>query len=210
MAAYDSSSTRNSARARRGRLGMTLMELVAVVTIIGVVAAMAATRFGTNAVADVDAQGFARRLALDCLQARRRAISTGLNHLLRFTIVGASATQYVLYSNSGSGTLTQMDDVRPVPTNVTVTTGGTTDMEFTFTGGTVGRLHDLDHQRRSHQDRHRADGHRQGVRPIARWHRPRNRHHGRNPLDSCIMGDAHCVDRASGKLTLRRIGLCAC
>lgn len=136
MALYNSSPTRNSTRTRRDRLGMTLMELVAVVTIIGVVAAMAATRFGTNAVADVDAQGFARRLALDCLQARRRAINTGLNHLLRFTIVSGKATQYVLYSKSGS-TLTQMDDVRAVPTNVTVTTGGTTDMEFTFTGGTI-------------------------------------------------------------------------
>src|SRR5712675_1828726 len=136
MALYNPSPTRNSTRTRRGRLGMTLMELVAVVTIIGIVAAMAATRFGTNAVADVDAQGFARRLDLDCLQARRRAINTGLNHLLRFTIVGGKATQYVLYSKSGA-TLTQMDDVRAVPTNVTVTTGGTTDMEFTFTGGTI-------------------------------------------------------------------------
>jgi prepilin-type N-terminal cleavage/methylation domain-containing protein len=136
MAAHDPSSTRILAPARRRRLGMTLMELVAVVTILGVVAAMAASRFGTNAVADVDAQGFSRRLALDCLQARRRAISTGLNHLLRFTIVGNKATQYVLYSNSGA-TLTQMDDVHTVPTNVTVSTGGTTDMEFTFTGGTV-------------------------------------------------------------------------
>jgi prepilin-type N-terminal cleavage/methylation domain-containing protein len=136
MAPYDPSPTRNSKRTRRGRLGMTLMELVAVVTILGIVAAMAASRFGTNAVADVDAQGFARRLALDCLQARRRAISTGLNHLLRFTIVSSKATQYVLYSKSGA-TLTQMDDVHTVPTNVTVTTGCTTDMEFTFTGATV-------------------------------------------------------------------------
>jgi type II secretory pathway pseudopilin PulG len=115
---------------------MTLMEIVAVVMIIGIMAAMAATRFGTNAVADVDASGFARRVALDCLQARRRAISTGNNHLLRFTIVGGKATQYVLCSKSGA-TLTQMDDVRTVPANVTVTTAGTTDMEFAFTGSAL-------------------------------------------------------------------------
>jgi prepilin-type N-terminal cleavage/methylation domain-containing protein len=121
---------------RQQRRGMTLFEIVAVVMIIGMLGAMAATRFGTNAVADVDAQGFARRIALDCFQARRRAISTGNNHLLRFTIVGGQATQYVLYSKSGA-TLTQVDDVHMVPTNVTVTTGGTTDMEFTFTGATV-------------------------------------------------------------------------
>jgi type II secretory pathway pseudopilin PulG len=120
----------------RTRHAMTLFEIVAVVMIIGMLGAMAATRFGTNAMADVGASGFARRLALDCFQARRRAISTGNNHLLRFTITGGKATQYVLYSKVGA-TVTQMDDVRTVPTNVTVTTAGTTDMEFTFTGATV-------------------------------------------------------------------------
>ncbi|HEY4234414.1 MAG TPA: type II secretion system protein [Lacipirellulaceae bacterium] len=118
------------------RLAMTLFEIVAVVMIIGIMAAMAATRFGTNAVADVNATGFARRLALDCLQARRRSISTGNDYLLRFTITGGKATQYVLYSKVGA-TVTQMDDVHTVPTNVTVTTAGTTDMEFTFTGATL-------------------------------------------------------------------------
>jgi type II secretory pathway pseudopilin PulG len=125
--------TASSANTRRA---MTLFEIVAVVMIIGMLGAMAATRFGTNAVADVGAQGFARRLALDCLQARRRAISTGNNHLLRFTIVSGKATQYVLFSKVGV-TLTQMDDLHTVPTDVTVTTAGTTDMEFTFTGAAV-------------------------------------------------------------------------
>jgi type II secretory pathway pseudopilin PulG len=115
---------------------MTLFEIVAVVMIIGMLGTMAATRFGANAVADVGASGLARRLALDCFQARRRAISTGNNHLLRFTIASGKATQYVLYSKVGA-TLTQMDDVHTVPTNVTVTTAGTTDMEFTFTGATI-------------------------------------------------------------------------
>jgi len=115
---------------------MTLFEIIAVVMIIGVMAAMAATRFGTNAVADVGASGFARRVALDCLQARRRAISTGNNHLLRFTVTAGKATQYVLCSKVGA-TVTQVDDVHTVPTNVTVTTGGITDMEFTFTGAAV-------------------------------------------------------------------------
>jgi prepilin-type N-terminal cleavage/methylation domain-containing protein len=127
---------RNSSVARI-RHGMTLFEIVAVVMIIGMLGAMAATRFGTNAVADVGASGFARRIALDCLQARRRAISTGLNHLLRFTLVSGNATQYVLYSKASGGALTQVDDVHTVPTNVTVTTAGTTDMEFTFTGAAI-------------------------------------------------------------------------
>ena len=78
-------------------------------------------------------QGFARRVALDCSQARRRAISTGNNHLLRFTLVSGNATQYGVYRNVG-GVATLVDDVHSVPTNVTVKTGGVTDVEFQFTG----------------------------------------------------------------------------
>jgi type II secretory pathway pseudopilin PulG len=136
MPFHDPHSARSLARPTLRRSAMTLFEIVAVVMIIGIMAAMTATRFGTNAVADVDASGFARRLALDCLQARRRAISTGNNHLLRFTITSGKATQYILYSKVGA-TVTQMDDLHAVPANVTVTTAGTTDMEFTFTGATI-------------------------------------------------------------------------
>jgi Tfp pilus assembly protein FimT len=116
---------------------MTLLELAVVVAIVGMLGVMAATRYGGNAIADVGAQGFARRLALDCAQARRRAISTGDNHLLRFNFSGGSATQYVLYRRQG-GSTTLVDEVRPVPKDVTVTTAGTTDMEFTFTGEALG------------------------------------------------------------------------
>ena len=112
---------------------MTLLELAVVVAIVGMLGVMAATRYGTNAMADVGAQGFARRLALDASQARRRAISTGDNHLLRFSFSGSNATQYGLYRRTG-GSTTLVDDVHPVPSNVTVTTAGTTDMEFIYTG----------------------------------------------------------------------------
>jgi len=112
---------------------MTLLELTAVVLIIGLVGTMAASRYGGSAVADVGAQGFARRLALDCLQTRRRAISKGDNHLLRFTIASGQATQYALYQRQG-GSVILVDEVRPVPSDITVTTGGTVDLEYTFTG----------------------------------------------------------------------------
>ena len=102
------------ARRARARRAMTLLELIMVVLIIGMLGTMAATRYGINAMSDVGAQGFARRLSLDCLQARRRAISTGDNHLLRFTIVGGKATQYVLCRRSGSN-VSQVDDVHTVP-----------------------------------------------------------------------------------------------
>jgi hypothetical protein len=112
------------------------MELVTVVLIIGLLGTMAVTRYGSSLIGDVSADGFARRLSLDCLQARRRAISTGVNHLLRFTLDGGDATQYVLYRREGAGVV-QEDDVRLVPSDVTVATGGTVDMEFTFTGETL-------------------------------------------------------------------------
>jgi len=112
---------------------MTLLELIAVVFIVGIVSLMAATRYSNTTVADIGAQGFARRVALDCAQARRRAIATGDNHLLRFTLSGGNATQYAVYRKI-SGTPTLVDDVHAVPANVTVTTGGVTDVEFQFTG----------------------------------------------------------------------------
>jgi len=112
---------------------MTLLELTAVVLIIGLLGAMAAARFGGSVIADVGAQGFARRLAIDCQQARRRAISTGDNHFLRFTFSGGNATGYALYRDQ-SGSDVRVDDIHAVPDDVTVTTAGATDVEFTFTG----------------------------------------------------------------------------
>jgi type II secretory pathway pseudopilin PulG len=112
---------------------MSLLELTAVVLIIGLVGAVVVTSYGGSAVADAGAQGFARRLALDCLQARRRAISTGDNHLLRFTLAGGEATQYALYRRQGAA-LELVDSLRPVPDDVTVGTAGAVDVEFAFTG----------------------------------------------------------------------------
>jgi Tfp pilus assembly protein FimT len=126
----------NMARRASTRGAMTLFELIAVVFIIGIVSLMAVTRYSTTTLADIGATGFARRLSLDCAQARRRAIATGENHLLRFTFVGGNATQYGLYRRSGAST-TLVDDIHAVPANVTVTTGGVTDIEFQFTGEAI-------------------------------------------------------------------------
>jgi prepilin-type N-terminal cleavage/methylation domain-containing protein len=126
----------NMARRASARRAMTLFELIAVVFIIGIVSLMAVTRYSTTTLADIGATGFARRLSLDCAQARRRAIATGDNHLLRFTLSGGNATQYGLYQRSGAST-TLVDDIHTVPANVTVTTGGITDVEFQFTGEAI-------------------------------------------------------------------------
>ena len=112
---------------------MTLLELTAVTIIIGLLGVMAATRYGSAAIADVDGHGFARRIALDCGHARRLAIASANNHLLRFTVVGGEATQYAIYRRQGANT-TLVDQVHAVPADVTVTTGGATDIEFTYVG----------------------------------------------------------------------------
>jgi prepilin-type N-terminal cleavage/methylation domain-containing protein len=121
------------ARRAQVRRAMTLLELSAVVAIIGLLSVMAATRYGDSTLADVGAQGFARRLSLDLLQARQRAIASGNNHFIRFTIAGGKVTQYALYQRQGV-TTTQVDEVHAVPPDVNVTTGGTADAEFTYTG----------------------------------------------------------------------------
>jgi Tfp pilus assembly protein FimT len=115
---------------------MTLVELAVVVFIIGLLGVMAVTRYGASTIADVDAQGFAQRIALDCAQARRRAIATGDNHLLRFTLSAGEATQYALHRRQGAST-NQVDALHPLPADVTVTTGGVTDVEFNFTGEAI-------------------------------------------------------------------------
>jgi hypothetical protein len=81
----------------------------------------------------VQADAFARRLALDCLQARRGAIATGDNHLLRFTSAGGQITQYAIYRRQG-GSTSLVDQPRMVPADLAVTSGGATDLEFNFTG----------------------------------------------------------------------------
>jgi type II secretory pathway pseudopilin PulG len=121
------------ARRASARRAMTLFEIIAVTFIIGIVSLMAVTRYSNTTIADIGAQGFARRVALDCSQARRRSIATGDNCLLRFTLSGGNATQYAVYRKIG-GIPTLVDDVHTVPANVTVTTGGVTDVEFQFTG----------------------------------------------------------------------------
>ncbi len=120
------------ARRAAARRAMSLLELAAVALIVGLLGVMAAIRYGTSTIADVDAQGFAQRLALDSSQARRRAIATGDNHLVRFTASGGQASEYAIYRRQGAST-NQVDSVYAVPDDATVTTSAT-DVEFTFTG----------------------------------------------------------------------------
>ena len=114
------------------RRGVTFLELLVVVTLMGIFVAIAAARYGKTAIGNVGANTDARRLALDMLHAKRRAISTGDNHFLRFTMSGSSADGYTLY-RSGSGGDVAVDSYHAFPTNLAVTTTHS-EPEFSFEG----------------------------------------------------------------------------
>ncbi len=121
------------ARRASARRAMTLFELIAVVSIVGIISLMAVTRFSATTLADIGATGFARRLSLDCCAGPPPRDRHGRQSSASLHALGGNATQYGLYRRSGAST-TLVDDVHAVPANVTVTTGGVTDVEFQFTG----------------------------------------------------------------------------
>ena len=120
------------ARRRDANRAMSFLEVITVVTILGILGAMAFMKFGHDTIADIGAQSLARQIALDCLQARSRAISTGENHYLLFTLSGPNATQYAVYRDP-VGTDVRVDDIHAVPSGVTVTPSAS-QVTFQFTG----------------------------------------------------------------------------
>jgi type II secretory pathway pseudopilin PulG len=108
------------------------MELIAALAIIGLLAVAGITRFGASTVDNLGAEGFARKLALDLMQARRRTIATGDNHYLLLTVASGKVASYTMYRRASGGD-TVVDQTRTVPANVNVTTSGTT-LEFDFDG----------------------------------------------------------------------------
>ena len=71
-------------------------------------------------------------MALDFLQAQRRAISTGDDHYLKFISAGGEIDGYQLYQDLVSGDVT-IDSYRTFPDQLTVTVSHT-QMDFTFEG----------------------------------------------------------------------------
>lgn len=134
-----SSTPRNVAQAaadarfalRRCR-GFTLLELVATLAIISLLVTAGMASFGAGTIQNVSAEGFARKLALDLLQARRRTLATGDNHYLQLTVVAAKVSEYTLFRRAAGGDVA-VDQPRSVPSGVTVTASHTT-LEFDFDG----------------------------------------------------------------------------
>jgi hypothetical protein len=109
--------------------------MIAVVLLLGVVAAVLVARSGQDTVRNLAAQGAARLLELDLMQAQRRAISTGDNHYLQFTSSGPTVTGYQLYRRAAGGDVT-VDDQRQVAAGVTVAISHST-MEYAFSGAAL-------------------------------------------------------------------------
>jgi type II secretory pathway pseudopilin PulG len=118
------------------RQAVTLLEMLAIVAIVSVIGVTAMVRLGPSLLATFGSEADARRLALDLLQAQRRAITTGDNHFLQFTMNGSNATGYTLMRRSGA-TTTAVDDPHTFPSQVTVTPSAST-AEYQFDGSALG------------------------------------------------------------------------
>ena len=120
-----------NARRRRGaeavpsalasRRGYTLLEVAAVVALLSLMAVVAGLRFRPQSLGTLGARVDARCLATDLIQARRRAIVSGENHLLAFERQRGQVAQYTVSRRLGDGSLDAVDQPRTLPTGVTVT-----------------------------------------------------------------------------------------
>jgi hypothetical protein len=108
---------------------------MAVLLIVGLLAAAGFTRFGSSTVQNLAGEGFARKLALDLIQARRRTIATGDNHYLQLSPSAASATSYAMYRRAGGGDVI-VDQPRAVPSGVACSASHAT-LEFDFDGAAL-------------------------------------------------------------------------
>jgi prepilin-type N-terminal cleavage/methylation domain-containing protein len=120
------------ARRPHGRRAFSFIELIAALAIVGLLAVAGITRFGTSTVDNLGAEGFARKLALDLMQVRRRTIATGDNHYLLLAVASGKVTSYTMYRRAAGGD-TVVDQTKTVAANVNVTTSSTT-LEFDFDG----------------------------------------------------------------------------
>ena len=116
----------------RERRAVTLLELIAVVTLLGIVVTVSIASYKPGTMGNMGAKADARHLALDLMQARRRAISTGDNHFISFATTG-SVTKYAVYRRPTSGTPVQVGDWYTFQNTVTVTSNPVSP-EFTFEG----------------------------------------------------------------------------
>lgn len=118
------------------RRAMSLLELAIVAVILSLLTGAVLTRYGDNALGNGGAEGFARKLALSLVHARRSTVATGDNHFLQLTSSGGSVVSYALIRRASGGDI-QVDETRTVPLDVTVTSADS-ELEFDFEGSALG------------------------------------------------------------------------
>jgi hypothetical protein len=123
------------ARRPQARRALNLIELVSVLVIVGLLAATGFMRFGASTVQNLAGEGFARKLALDLMQARRRTIATGDNHYLLLAPSAANVTSSTLFRRAAGGDVV-VDETKAVPSGVTCSASHAT-LEFDFDGSAL-------------------------------------------------------------------------
>jgi prepilin-type N-terminal cleavage/methylation domain-containing protein len=116
----------------RQKRGFSLLELLAVVTIMGILSAVVIARNGRSFMANYGSQGDCRRISLAMLEAKRRAITTGLEHAVEFSGSGANMTFRVLSIDSG-GAATLVDGPMSLNEDLTLAVSHAR-MSFNFEG----------------------------------------------------------------------------
>ncbi len=119
----------------RRRAAFSLIELASVLTIIALLAAAGLMRWGSTTVSNLSGEGFARRLALDLMQSRRRTIATGDNHYVQLAPSTSNVTSYTIYRRASSGDVV-VEQPRTMPGGVTCTASHAT-LEFNFDGASI-------------------------------------------------------------------------
>jgi len=122
-------------RNQRQRTAFSLIELASVLTIIALLAAAGLIRWGSGTVSNLSGEGFARRLALDLMQSRRRTIATGDNHYLQLSPSTSNVSSYVIYRRASGGDVA-VEQPRTIPSGVTCTASHAT-LEFDFDGAAL-------------------------------------------------------------------------
>jgi prepilin-type N-terminal cleavage/methylation domain-containing protein len=117
------------------RCGFSLIELASVLAVVALLAAAGLTRWGSGTVENVSGESFARRLALDLMQARRRTIATGDNHYLQLSPAAGNVTSYMIYRRASGGDVV-VEQTRTTPSGSTVAASHAT-LEFDFDGAAL-------------------------------------------------------------------------
>lgn len=123
------------ARRESSRRAMSLLELAVVGALLALLTLAGISRFGHNTLGNGGAEGFTRQLALALTHARRSTISTGDDHYLQLSPSTGNVTSFAIMRRVSGGDV-QVDQFRPVPKDVIVTSA-LKQLEFDFDGSAL-------------------------------------------------------------------------